>query len=338
MNKLILILISTVLLTPLSIFSAQSDDKAFLTYLDQIKKRAHKAGVSDATLNKYLSNIKPPPPKTTSDYIHNQTHQAAKVLPFETYKKQFTPEKNIEHATKQYIKYLPLLRRIEKKYHVQPRFLVAIWGIESDYGRITGKYPLVESLAILGYHHHRTDFYQQQLIDALIMLNRKKVIPEQLKSAWDGGMGQTQFEPSTYLSFAVDFSNDNFADIWTNMPDIFASIANFLHENGWNGKQTWGIKVKVPAKFDTSKAYVKNKHPVSYWRHHGVLTMDGKKLPKVKGLTAILLPEGINGQAYLIYPNFKVLLRWNNIYFEGLSIGLLSNEIEERASQKLSSH
>ena len=307
---------------------AANKKPTFQQYLTDIKKRALKAGVSQQTINKYMSNIPSPKVPKKSIYIRNQTHQAAAVDTFAIYKKQFIPEEILPYAHQQYQQYLPLLKRVEAKYHVQPRFVTAIWGIESNYGRATGHFPLIRSLAVLGYHHHRSSFYKQQLIDALIILNRAKVIPEMLKSAWDGGMGQPQFEPSAYLSYAVDFNKDGFANIWTNMGDVFASIANFLHQNGWNGNQTWGTLVKLPKNFPVKSAYP-SKHPISYWRQLGVSQTNGKPLKEIQGKTMIVLPEGINGPAYLVYPNFKVLLRWNNITFESLCIGILSDTLEQ---------
>ncbi|GAG99485.1 unnamed protein product, partial [marine sediment metagenome] len=211
-----------------------------------------------------------------------------------------------------------------------PRFIIALWGIESNYGRYTGSFPLIRSLAILGYHHHRAKFYQRQLLDALVMLDRPKVIPEQLKSAWDGGMGQTQFEPAAYLTYGVDFDNDGLANIWTSLPDVFASIANFLHKNGWNGKENWGIPVKLPKNFPADKAGLPGKNSISYWRHLGVTQNNGQPLQEVSGNTVILLPSGIKGQGYLIYPNFRKLMRWNNIIFEGLCVGILADSIVKK--------
>lgn len=322
-----LIVLVCVLLLGGSWIYAANKKPSFQQYLGDIKKRALKAGVSQKTIDKYMSNIPPPKKPKKSIYIQNQTHEAAAVDPFKVYKEQFIPKRILPYAKKQYRRHLALLKRIEKKFHVQPRFLVALWGIESDYGRDTGDFPLIRSLAVLGYHHHRSAFYKRNLVDALIMLNRPTVIPEQLKSSWDGGMGQCQFEPGSYLTYAVDFDKDGFPNIWTKLPDVFASIANFLHKNGWNGKQTWGTQVKIPANFPVKKSGYSNKHSIEYWKKLGVTQLDGKPLKDVSGKIALLLPDGAKGEAFLVYPNFRVLLRWNNINFEGLCVGLLSNSM-----------
>ncbi len=325
MKRIHVIILICLLAAPLTY--AAHNNISFQKYLISIKKRALKAKVSQKTIDRYLSNIQPPKKIKKSIYIKNQTHQAAAVDSFKTYKKQFISKAHLPYGRVQFKRYHSLLKRIAKHYQVPPQFITALWGTESNYGRYTGQFPLIRSLAILGYHHHRSAFYKRQLVDALIMLDQPKVIPEQLKSAWDGGMGQPQFEPAAYLTYGVDFNQDGFANIWTDMPDIFASIANFLHKNGWNGQQTWGIPVKIPKNFPIRKSGYRLKYSISYWRTLGVTQLNGKPLTNIKGKTAILLPDGIKGNAYLVYPNFKVLMRWNDIIFEGLCIGLLSDDL-----------
>lgn len=310
-----------------SVAFAVTKKPTFQEYIAGVKKEAISLGVSLKTTHKYLDNLKTPKPAEKSIYIKRQKHQAQAVLSFREYQKQFISSAKLPYARRQFRKHLKLLKQIEKDYLVQPRFIVALWGIESNYGRHTGNFPLVRSLAVLAYHHHRSKFYRRQLLDALSMLDRPKVIPEQLKSAWDGGMGQTQFEPSAYLSYAVDYNKDGFKNIWTDHSDVFASIANFLYRNGWNSKQTWGIPVKLPKNFPIKQAGRSFTYTVTHWQKLGVRQTNGKPLTLVKGKTAILLPDGIKGDAYLVYPNFTVLLRWNNTTFEGLSTGILSDKI-----------
>jgi len=323
--KITTILVFTII--AVSIVFAVTKKPSFNAFISSVKQDAIKKGVSPKVANKYLNHLTLPKPEKESVIVHLQKHQAQKVLSFAEYRQQFLNKANIPYAQQQYKRYYTLLKGIEKKYQVPGQIIVSLWGIESDYGRDMGSFPLVRSLAVLAYHHHRSEFYKRQLIDALIMLNRPKVIPEQLISAFDGGMGQAQFEPSAYLSYAVDYNHDGFKNIWTNQADVFASIANFLHQNGWNGQQSWGMLVKLPKNFPMKQAGRDFKYTVNHWKKLGVTKMNGKPLENVKGKTAILAPNGKNGQAYLVYPNFKVLLRWNNTTFEGLSTGILSDKI-----------
>ena len=319
--------IAIIIIVAASITFAVTKKQSFEQYINGVKKEAISLGVSKKTADKYLSNLKPPKPPKKPTLVRLQTHQAQTVLRFKKYKNQFINKADLPYARQQYIKNQTLIKRVQKDYQVPGQIIVALWGIESDYGRYTGDFPLINSLAILGYRHHRSKFYHRQLLDALIMLNRPKVIPEQLKSAWDGGMGQAQLEPAAYLAYAVDYDKNGFKNIWTSLPDVFASIANFLHQNGWNGKQGWGIPVKVPKNFPIKQAGDSFNYTVKHWQQLGVRQKDGESLPKVSGKTSILMPDGMKGDAYLAYPNFKVLLRWNNTVFEGLSTGILSDRI-----------
>jgi len=300
---------------------------SFPQFIASIKKEAISKGVSPKTANKYLNNLRPARPEKESVIIQLRTHQAQAVLTFKAYKKQFITHADTPFARQQYRQYYTLLKRVQKAYKVPPQIIVALWGIESDYGRDMGDFPLVRSLAVLSYYHHRSSFYRQQLIDALVILNGPKIIPLMLKSAFDGGMGQAQFEPSSYLSYAVDFNNDGFKNIWTDHADVFASMANFLHQNGWDGTKPWGTPVKLPKNFPVKQAGRSFKYTVKHWQKLGVRKMNGKALLPIKGKAAILLPDGIKGEAFLVYPNFEVLLRWNNTTFEGLSTGILSDRI-----------
>ena len=330
------IFITLCLLAFVSISRAESNEnthqQTFKQYLTNIKKRATAAKISNKTIHHYLDYIHPPKAIKKSIYIRRQTHEAAKIYTFDVYKNQFIPKSTYSHGRRQYQHYYKLLKKVEAAYHVQPQYIVALWGIESNYGRYKGNFPLIRSLAILGYHHHRSDFYQHELINALIILDRPKTIPQQLKSSWDGGMGQSQFEPSAYLYSAVDFDNDGFANIWTSLPDVFASIANFLHQRGWNGQQGWGMAVTLPRDFPIKQSGRKIEHPIQYWRKLGVTQLDGKPLESIKGNTSILLPDGISHTAYVVYPNFRVLLQWNNITFEGLCTGILSDIIASKVT------
>jgi membrane-bound lytic murein transglycosylase B len=185
-------------------------------------------------------------------------------------------------------------------------------------------------IAILAFQKHRSAFYRKQLIAALTILDAKKIIPQELKSTFDGGMGQPQFEPSVYLQYAVDFDGDGFKDIWTSMPDAFASIANYLMKNGWQPGQPWGFKIKLPSHFPAQLTGRANKHPIKVWQDLGVTLTNGEPLPNLHGNTAVLLPSGANGTAYIVCCNFYALMNWNNTTFESLVVGLLADSLVEQ--------
>lgn len=299
-----------------------TDEKKFQTFVDDIKKEARQKGISEKTIKKYLTGLKAPRKKP----LYNLTHQAQEKLTFNQYLKNFIPHSSVVKGRKYMQQYRNLLLRVQKKYHVQPQYIVALWGTETNYGKNVGKAPMVKSLVTLAYQHHRSKFYRQQLMSALVILNHQR-IPEQAFSTWDGGMGQPSFEPYIYLNYAVDFDGDGFKNIWTSIPDVFGSIANFLKQNGWDGKQPWGIEVKIPTKLSSSLVGIHHKLSISKWQALGIRPLHGNKLPNIQSKASLLLPDGKKGRAFLVFHNFDVLLRWNRSRFEGLAVGLLSDQI-----------
>lgn len=300
---------------------------SFLQFIQKAEQEAIALGISKKTVEKYLSDLKLLEPIQKTVVIKRETHQAQAILNFQQYIKRLIPKNKIKKAREEYQRHRILLLEIYRQYNVQPRFIIALWGLESNFGEDTGHFPLIESLAMLSYRHHRSRFYRRQLIDALKILDHPAVIPPMLLSSFDGGMGQPQFEPAAYLRYAVDFDHDGFANIWTNLPDVFASIANFLHLNGWDGSQSWGIEVKIPKNFPTKLANEHIEYSIQKWNSLEVRNLDGSKLKNIKGNAAILLPSGITGPAFLVYPNFKVLLRWNDTTFESLTAGVFSDKL-----------
>lgn len=300
----------------------QLANQKFEKFVDDLRKEARQKGISEKTIKKYLTGLIAPRVQA----IHNVHHQAQAGMSFKHYMKVFIPHSSVIKGRTYMKKYHTLLLRVQQRYHVQPRFVVALWGFESDFGKITGHTPIVPSLVTLAYQHHRSNFYRAQVLAALKMLDHQ-VIPQQSIGMWDGGMGQPSFEPIAYLHYGVDFDNDGFANIWTSMPDVFASIANFLHKNGWNGKQTWGIEVKIPANLPTKMVGRHKSFTIAQWQASGVRTVHGGKLSPINSKASLLLPSGPKGRAFLVFDNFKVLLRWNNTTFEGISVGLLSDHI-----------
>jgi len=300
---------------------------SFKDYIKQVAKQAEKKGVKEETINQYLLSITPPKAPKKSKQVKDLKHEAQDVLTFKQYMAQFITKDKIAQGRKLYKKHLPLLKKVQRTYHVQPEFIVAIWGIESDFGKFTGNFPLVRSLALVSYAKPDSAYLKTQLIDALIMLDRPVVIPQQLKSAFDGGMGQTQFEPSSYLQYGVDFDHTGFSDIWTSLPDVFASISYFLQQNGWVGQQPWGMPVTLPENFDKNNEGLKVKKFNRDWNSLGVRQLNGKKLPALPGKTSILTLPWKGSPTFLVFQNFRTLLDWNNTNLEALAIGYLADAI-----------
>ena len=219
------------------------------------------------------------------------------------------------------------LQAIESRFGVDGDVVLAIWGMESNYGRNRGSMSVVGSLATLGYEGRRRDFAEEQLLDALRILQSGAQSPSGLVGSWAGAMGHTQFMPSSYLAYGVDFSGDGRSDIWGEDPrDALASTANSLAQKGWVRGQPWGMEVRLPAGFNFGVADQSNRRPVADWRTRGVTTMDGRPLPDY-GAAAIITPGGMTGPAFAVFENFFVIKTYNNATAYAMGVGHLGDRI-----------
>ena len=219
------------------------------------------------------------------------------------------------------------LASIERTYGVDGDVVLAIWGMETNYGGNRGSMPVIESLATLAYEGRRRDFAEEQLIAALRILQAGDVTPEQMVGSWAGAMGHTQFMPTSYLDSAVDFTGDGHRDVWGDDPrDALASAAHYLAKAGWQRGQPWGMEVRVPAGFNYGSADQSNRRPVSDWAGRGVTRLDGRPLPD-HGPAAILAPAGARGPAFAIYGNFYAIKKYNNATSYALGVAHLGDRI-----------
>jgi membrane-bound lytic murein transglycosylase B len=212
------------------------------------------------------------------------------------------------------------------RYGVPPAILVAIWGVESNYGANFGSIPTIDALATLGFEGRREDWARAQLLAALRILQRGDIDRAQMIGSWAGAMGQTQFLPSVYIAYAVDADGDGRRDIWGSMADVLASTANFLARSGWQADQPWGLEVRLPPGFDVGRADPAVRQPAASWAAEGVRSTDGAALPALDD-AAILLPAGATGPAFMVGPNFRVILRYNNSTSYALAVGLLAQRL-----------
>ena len=212
------------------------------------------------------------------------------------------------------------------RYGVPPNILVAIWGVESNYGGNYGNIPTIDALATLGFEGRREDWARGQLLAALKILQNGDIDRAHMIGSWAGAMGQTQFLPSVFLAYAVDADGDGRRDIWDSMADVMASTANLLARTGWQANQPWGIEVQLPPGFDVGRADVAVRQSAAQWVAEGVRTMDGAPPPEFTDGT-IVLPAGASGPAFLVGPNFRAILRYNNSTSYAFAIGLLAQRL-----------
>ncbi|MCK9533142.1 MAG: lytic murein transglycosylase [Pseudomonas sp.] len=229
------------------------------------------------------------------------------------------------------VEHAKTLQAIEARYPVEPSILVAVWGMESSFGRQIGSKNVIRSLATLAYQGRRSDFWRSQLLAALHILQEGDIIPSGMLGSWAGAMGQTQFMPTTYRQYAVDFDADGRRDIWNSSADALASAANYLSLSGWQHGQPWGLEVQLPTRgFNYALADGVQTKSLSQWRALGVTlrsdTANGQNLEQQP--TTLFLPSGHQGPAYLLLDNFRSILKYNNSTSYALAIGLLSNALE----------
>ncbi len=226
-------------------------------------------------------------------------------------------------------KHGPLLREISAKYGVQPRFIVALWGIETNFGGYTGGFSIIRSLATLSYDGRRAEFFRKELLNALKIIDAGHISLDEMDGSWAGAMGQCQFMPSSFLAYAVDYDGDGRKDIWSTLPDVFASIANYLSQSGWNDSLTWGREVRILENIDEALLEGKVFKSLHEWQALGVRNASGSALPAREIQAALTVPGSRAEPTYLIYSNYDVLLKWNRSRYFATAVGLLSDAIAQ---------
>jgi len=295
---------------------------SFDSWLAGFRGEAASAGISPATIQLALSNLQP-----IQDVLDQENAQPEVKLTYAQYLTRTVTDQRVAQGRKLLEQYRPLLDKVSATYGVQPQFIVALWGVESDYGRVTGGYPVIPALATLAYGSQRKDMFHTELLDALKILDERDITAEAMTGSWAGAMGQCQFLPSSFLHYAVDFSGDGRRDIWTDQADVFASIANYLHNYDWAGTQPWGRAVRLPPGVDENLISWKTPRPVSDWQKFGLRNADGSMLVDTGVPLALVASDGISGPAYLVTSNLAVIMKWNRSTYFATSVGLLADRI-----------
>jgi membrane-bound lytic murein transglycosylase B len=300
----------------------------------QLKQQAIAAGVSEATVNAALDGIEP-----LEVVVERDRSQPEVVLTTDQYVQRRLTRTFVRMAIERKREHRDILAAVAGKYGVSSSLLVAIWGMESNFGRFTGTRPTIQALATLAWEGRRRTLFTTELINALQILDKGYIELDRMKGSWAGAMGQTQFMPSSYLAHAQDFDGDGRRDIWHTLPDVFASIANYMIAYGWKDDQLWGREVRVPAGGATKLAAKVGFRdsgcrasreltvpvPLAKWQSLGVRTAAGGALPKADR-SASLLRAG--SKSYLVYSNYDALLGYNCAHSYALAVGLLSDRLD----------
>jgi membrane-bound lytic murein transglycosylase B len=294
-------------------------------WVSSVREEALSQGITASVFDRAFADIHEPSKQVKSLARSQPEHR----LTFNKYLNTRADSYRIAMGRKNYTKNKAVLEEIGQKFGVDPCFIVSFWGMETSYGTYMGNFPVIKSLATLAYESNRPDFFRKELLIALHIVNDGHVTLEDFKGEWAGASGQPQFLPSSWVKYAVDYEGNGKKDIWESKPDVFASIANYMKKNGWQTGQPWAIQVKLPANFNKELMGKTTTKPVSEWDAMGVRTEGGQSLPNPQLVASIVQPNG--GPVFLAYPNYKMILRYNNsIYYAG-AIGYMADKICSRA-------
>ena len=294
----------------------------FSIFLDEIASEASSLGISKKVINDFKKSTVFIP-----KVIKYDKSQPEFKLTLDEYLKRVVTPLKIKNANKKYKENKEILIKVGNFYGVQPRFIVALWGIETDFGRLTGGFPVISSLSTLAFEGRRHDYFKKELLNALKIIDKGHISLKKMTGSWAGAMGQCQFMPSSFLNYASDWDKNGTKDIWNSKGDVFASAANYLKKVGWSNKTTWGRKVNI------SNYKIKHKkNKILYlddWSNLGVLKNNKNKLPSNKLKARLIIPDNYGQYGYLVYNNFENLLNWNRSNYFAIAVGKLSDNIKE---------
>jgi membrane-bound lytic murein transglycosylase B len=311
--------------------SPSVDERGFRAWLGDFRREAEQEGVSRRTLDAALGSVTLQPRVLALDRA-----QPERRLTWPEYLQRVINEQRVREGRAMYARHRAVLDEIGRAYGVQPRFIVALWGLETSYGRNTGGFEVIDALATLAYEGRRAAFFRGELLKALKIIDQGHIGVAEMRGSWAGAMGQNQFMPSSFVNFAVDHDRDGRTDIWASLPDVFASAANYLSKSGWNADETWGRRVQAPRGVDPAITGLEVKKSLQEWQALGVRSADGGALPSVDMQASLVFPGATPenrtaGEAFLVYDNYRVIMRWNRSTYFATTVGLLADRIGEGA-------
>jgi membrane-bound lytic murein transglycosylase B len=301
-------------------------------WMSSLRAEAVARGIRPEIVDRAFAGVEP-----VGQILERDRAQAEFTLDLSTYLSRRLTRRTTRTAQEMYGNHRTLLHRIGERYGVSPRVLIAVWGLESNFGRFSGVRPTIPTLTTLAFDDRRGAMFRNELLSALEILNRGDIEIDAMKGSWAGALGQPQFMPSSYLLYAQDFDGDGRRDIWQSEPDVFASVANYLKEHGWTAGTVWGREVKLPGKVRTAVGAVPLREtgcraersmteprPLSSWRRMGVRTLSGTPVPS-GALKASLMRAG--SRSFLLYSNYEAILAYNCAHTYALSVALLSDRL-----------
>jgi len=306
--------------------SAASSEDTAIAQFDACKptlvQRAVDAGLDQTKAEAVISTL-----EYQARVIELDRRQPEFVQTFPNYFSKRVNDWRINKGKEQYTKHKDFLNKLNEKYGIPPHYLLAFWGLETNFGGYKGKMRVLDSLATLACDQRRSAYFTQELIVALSLMDREALNPEDMLGSWAGAMGHTQFMPSNYQNYAIDGDGDGKINLWQSEQDALASAANFLSQLGWKPGYRWGREVQVSDSFDYALLGRKNKKTVTEWSTLGVSKADGSALGEADIEGYLVVPSGHTGPKFLVYDNFRTIMRWNNSEFYAIAVGHLADKI-----------
>jgi membrane-bound lytic murein transglycosylase B len=293
----------------------------FDEWLAAFRAEALASGISAATLDAAFAGLEP-----LERVIERDRNQPEFTLDFRTYVTRVASQSRIDEGRRMLEEHRALLEDVAGRYGMPPELLAAVWGVESNFGRTQGDFSVVQALATLAYDGRRGAMFRRELLNALRILDEGHVALEQMKGSWAGAMGQLQFMPSTFIDYAEDGDGDGRKNIWESPADALESAARFMSSQ-WRPGLRWGREVRLPERFDLEVAGLETGKPLAEWQTLGVRLADGSNLPEASVTASLILPDDAAEPAFLVYQNYRALMRWNRSHFFSLAVGHLADRI-----------
>ena len=301
-----------------------NQSQSFEDWRAQLRTEALSKGITDNVFDTAFSGVQP-----IERVIELDRRQPEFTMTLETYLSKVVSGTRVKKARQKLAEHKQILAEVSEKFGVQPRFIVALWGIETNFGQHTGGFSVIAALATLAYDGRRSAYFRGELLNALKIIQEGHISAADMKGSWAGAMGQSQFMPSSFLNYAFDYDQDGKRDIWGTRKDVFASIANYLSSVGWRDDITWGREVSLPDRLKgkalSDKKTVKR---LSDWQKLGVRLPDGGDLPKRDLKARLVVPDRGKGRAFLAYANYDNILKWNRSNFFAIAVGGLADQID----------
>lgn len=298
-------------------------DEGFNRFVAGFWPKAQAAGISAQTYNSVFTGMTP-----DDDTLRLMSKQSEFVKPIWDYLDSAVSDDRVAKGRQFLQQYGTVLANIEARYGVDREAVLAIWGMETNYGGFMGRHNVIQALATLAYAApRRTEFWERELVTALGIVQAGHVRFQDMEGSWAGAMGHTQFMPTSWKAYAADYDGDGRRDIWTSIPDALASTAAYLQKHGWQTGKTWGYEVALPRGFDYHLADGDRTMTLSEWSKYGIRRTNGRDFPRGSDNAILVLPAGANGPAFLMLKNFYVIKRYNNATAYALAVGHLADRI-----------